>query len=128
MANYRGKVVLMDFWYRGCGFCIQAMPQLEQVADDFKNDPVVVLGINNDQDEQDARFVADKMHLTYANTLRGPEIPAKYGVHAFPTFIMIDQAGIVRYVRDGYTPQLREELDQAVRSVLSESGGTAARH
>ena len=124
LADYRGRVVLLDFWYRGCGFCIQAMPQLEQVIEDFKNDPVVVLGINSDEDEQDARFVADKMHLNYATTLLAPTIPAKYGVRAFPTFILIDPTGIVRDVRDGYSPRLREELDQAVRELLPAKGGS----
>lgn len=124
LADYRGKVVLLDFWYRGCGWCIEAMPELEKVAGDFKNEPFVVLGMNSDEDEQDARLVADKMHLNYAITLRSPEIPAKYGVHAFPTFILIDPAGIVREVRDGYSPHLREELDQAVRKLLPAKGGS----
>ena len=74
------------------------MPELEKVSEDFKNDPVIILGINNDPDEADARFVADKMHLNYATNLRGTEIPGTYGVHAFPTFILIDSTGIVRDV------------------------------
>lgn len=118
LADYRGKVVLMDFWYRGCGYCVEAMPELAKVSDDFKNEPFVILGMNSDEDEKDARFVADKMHLNYATTLHGPKIPDKYGVHAFPTFILIDRAGIARDVTDGYSPHLREELDQAVRKLL----------
>ncbi len=35
LEDYRGKVVLLDFWYRGCGWCIRAMPQLKQLADEF---------------------------------------------------------------------------------------------
>jgi hypothetical protein len=78
--------------------------------------------MNSDKDKQDDRFVADKMHLNYATTLLGPQIPAKYGVRAFPTFILIDPTGIVRDVREGYTEHLREELDQAVRKLLPGKG------
>jgi thiol-disulfide isomerase/thioredoxin len=49
LKNYQGKVVILDFWYRGCGWCIRAMPQLKELADDFKDKPVVVLGMNTDR-------------------------------------------------------------------------------
>ena len=35
LADYRGKVVVLDFWYRGCGWCIKAMPQLNALAEQF---------------------------------------------------------------------------------------------
>ena len=38
----RGKVVVLDFWYRGCGWCIRAMPQMKQLADDFSETPDAV--------------------------------------------------------------------------------------
>src|SRR5665213_128130 len=127
LADYRGKIVLLDFWYRGCGFCIEAMPELAKVAEDCKNDSLVVLGMSSDKDEKDARFVADKMHLNYASTLRATELRGIYGVHAFPTFILIDRNGIVRDVRNGYSPHLREELDQAVRELLPGKCTSSAR-
>lgn len=117
LADYRGKVVLLDFWYRGCGWCTKAMPEMEKVADDFKNDPVVLLGMNTDRDEKDARFVAEKMHLNYT-TLLARGIDKDCGVRAFPTFILIDSNGIVRDVASGYSPHMREELGQAIRNVL----------
>jgi len=123
LADYRGKVVLLDFWYRGCGWCIKAMPQMKQVVDDFKNDPVVVLGMNIDEDEKDAQFVADRMHLNY-NTLRAAGIPQKYGVLASPAAVIIDPQGTVRAVHVGYSPDLRQELDKEVRKCLP---GNAAR-
>jgi thiol-disulfide isomerase/thioredoxin len=61
----RGKVVVLDFWYRGCGWCIRAMPQMNQLAGDFKNEPVAILGVNIDEDPADAKFVIRKMQLAY---------------------------------------------------------------
>ena len=44
LSGYRGEVVLIDFWFRGCGPCIKAMPQLKGVADHHRGKPVVLLG------------------------------------------------------------------------------------
>ena len=125
LADYRGKVVLLDFWYRGCGWCIRAMPQLKQVADDFRGQDVAVLGINSDDDLADAQFVIDKLGLNY-DTLKNGEgddrINMCYKIHAWPTLVMIDQTGVVRYMHAGYTPTLRQDLGERIRKLLAEKG------
>jgi thiol-disulfide isomerase/thioredoxin len=52
LKDYRGKVVILDFWYRGCDVCIRAMPQFNRLATDFKNEPIAVLGMNTNEDEK----------------------------------------------------------------------------
>ncbi|HEY2586207.1 MAG TPA: TlpA disulfide reductase family protein [Tepidisphaeraceae bacterium] len=125
LADYRGKVVVLDFWYRGCGWCMKAMPQMKQVTDDFKNAPVVIFGMNTDRDDNDAKFVVEKMGLNYA-TLKATGIPEKYGVHGFPTLIVIDPQGVVRDVHIGYSPHLREDLGQTIRKLLPSGGSKGA--
>ncbi|HTV62606.1 MAG TPA: TlpA disulfide reductase family protein [Verrucomicrobiae bacterium] len=118
LEDYRGKVVALDFWYRGCGWCMVAMPQIKALADQFHDQPVVILGMNVDQNDQDAKFVVNKMQLNYL-TLHATGIPEKYGVQGFPTFIVIDQKGIVRAQHIGYSPTLREEMAQSISNILS---------
>jgi thiol-disulfide isomerase/thioredoxin len=122
LADYRGKIVLLDFWYRGCGWCMRAMPQVKQVASDFKNEPVVVLGMNTDRDKADAQFVVDKMHLNCDILRADQSVPQKYGVQGYPTLIIIDQQGIVRDVHVGYSPDLREKVVNTVRKLLPKAG------
>jgi thiol-disulfide isomerase/thioredoxin len=122
LADYRGKVVLLDFWYRGCGWCMRAMPQVKQVVSDFKNEPVVVLGMNTDRDKADAQFVVDKMQLNYEILRADQSVPQKYGVQGYPTLIIIDQQGIVRDVHVGYSPDLREKVEKVVRKLLPTAG------
>jgi thiol-disulfide isomerase/thioredoxin len=105
------------FWYRGCGWCIKAMPQLNALAEDFAGRPVAVLGMNTDGNEADAKFVVDAMGLKYA-TLRAKGIPEKYGVQGFPTLILIDGEGKVRDMHVGYSPTLRAELAKAIEGLL----------
>jgi thiol-disulfide isomerase/thioredoxin len=117
LKDYRGKVVLLDFWYRGCGWCMRAMPQIIQLADDFKDQPVAVLGMNTDQDEKDAQFVVDAMRLNYA-VLKAQGIPEKYKVQGFPTLVIIDPNGKVADFHVGYSPTLRGDIGAIVKGLL----------
>jgi thiol-disulfide isomerase/thioredoxin len=119
LEDYRGTVVALDFWYRGCGWCMRAMPQIKALAEQFRGRPVVILGMNTDPDDKDARFVVDKLQLNYL-TLKAAGLPEKYGVQGFPTFLVIDQQGIVRARHVGYSPTLREEMGRAIENLLQE--------
>lgn len=117
LMGYRGKVVILDFWYRGCGWCIRAMPQMKELADDFKGQPVAVLGMNTDRDEKDAKFVVDEMALNYP-VLKAQGVPEKYHVRGFPTLVIIDQEGKVADVHVGYSATLRQEVGKTVKGLL----------
>jgi thiol-disulfide isomerase/thioredoxin len=120
LKDYRGKVVVLDFWYRGCGWCIRAMPQVKEVAAHFAEKPVVVFGMNTDQKEDDAQFVIEKMGLTYPN-LKATGLPEKNKVTGFPTLLILDQEGVIRDIHVGYSPTLREEVIQSVERLLKQS-------
>ncbi len=117
LEQYRGKVLVLDFWYRGCGWCMRAMPQVKKIATHYSDRPVAVFGMNNDRSEDDARFVVQKMQLGYP-VLRSDELPGKYGVRGFPTLIIIDQKGNVADIHVGYSRHLFEEVKAAVDHLL----------
>jgi thiol-disulfide isomerase/thioredoxin len=118
LADYRGKVVLLDFWYRGCGWCIRAMPQIEQVSEHYRGQPVAVLGMNTDGNVDDAKFVVDKLGLAYPN-LKAEGLPEKFKVSGFPTMILIDQQGTIRDVQSGWTPTLRADFIAEIDQLLA---------
>lgn len=116
LSDFRGKVVVLDFWYRGCGPCILTMPQVNQLADDFAGQPVAIFGMNTDLDPADARFVATQFALKYP-TLRARDLSAQFGVEAVPTLIVIDPQGIIRKIHVGYSPTLRNEISALIRQL-----------
>jgi thiol-disulfide isomerase/thioredoxin len=119
LKDYRGKVVILDFWYRGCPWCIRAMPQLNELAQKYQDKPVRVIGMNTDRDTADARFVVEKLRLSYINVLaRGED--KKYRVQGFPTLYVIDAKGVIRDIHVGYSPDLKEKLGRAIRNAIGE--------
>src|SRR5262249_17753791 len=117
LADLKGKVVVLDFWYRGCGWGIKAMPQINGLAEDFKGKPVAIFGMNTDREEEDAKFVIEKMGLKYP-TLKAIGLPQKFGVQGFPTLIVIDQQGKVHDLHVGYTPTLRQDVGRQIKALL----------
>src|SRR5581483_3876908 len=118
LSDYRGNVVVLDFWYRGCGWCMQAMPQINQIADDFKGKPVVVLGMNTDTNPADTRFVIDAMKLRYQTLVIDRDAVEKFKVDCFPSLLVIDARGIVRVFDEGYSETLRENMDKKIQGVV----------
>ena len=118
LADYQGKILVLDFWYRGCGWCVRAMPQVNQIADEFAAAPVVVLGMNTDSKLEDAKFVENEMRLKYPSLRIDDELPKRYGVRGFPTLVILDQEGVIRDIYVGYTPTLRASVAESIRLLL----------
>jgi peroxiredoxin len=118
LANYKGKVVVLHFWRRADGWSLRVLPQVEQLAEKFADQPVVVLGMNTDPKEEDASFVADKMGLAFP-IVRADKFAEKYNATASAVFV-IDQKGIVRDLFVGYSPTLRDDVTATVTSLLKD--------
>jgi peroxiredoxin len=118
LTGYAGKVIVLDFWYKNCGWCIRAMPQLRELARRFEGRPVAVLGMNVDTKEADARYVAERLDFTYPNLFADRELARSYGVQAYPTLLVVDGAGIVRHVHRGYSWKLADELAEIIEGLL----------
>ena len=118
LKNYQGKIVVLEFWQRGSDWCLRLVPQMERIAEHFEDRPVVVLGMNIDPKEEDARFVAEKMALNYP-TLRADKIAEKYGVKELPAVVVIDRQGIIRDFRGGYSATLAKEVIAEIEKLLA---------
>ncbi|MHC4136656.1 MAG: TlpA family protein disulfide reductase [Planctomycetota bacterium] len=118
LRDYSGQVVILDFWFRNCAFCLDAMPQLKEVATHFRARPVVLLGLNTEDSVKVARDVADEMKLNYRTLVGAGELPEKYGVRGFPTLVIIDQGGAVHDFHAGYSPTLKQEVIKIVEKLL----------
>lgn len=117
LSDYRGNVVVLDFWFRRCGWCVRAMPQIQRLTRTFEGQPVVVLGMNVDSDRADAVDTIEAMGLDYPN-LAATGIPETYGIRGFPSVVLIDRDGIVRHLHTGFSPTLHDDLADRIHAIL----------
>jgi thiol-disulfide isomerase/thioredoxin len=117
LKKFKGKVVVLDFWYKNCPWCIRSMPALKRVAERFKDKPFAVIGMNVDKNESDAVLVMDTLQLNYLN-VRAGAASKLYGVTGYPTLFIIDKKGRFYDMHIGYTPDLYETLVMEIEGAL----------
>lgn len=128
LADLRGRVVVLDFWYRMCPPCMEAMPQVKQLSVDYASRPVTVLGVNTDDDVADARKVVDSLGLAYpqlrasmgAGGTTRPAVPTDYHVPGYPTLFVIGPDGVIRGVHVGYSPDLGQSVGREIDALLGD--------
>jgi thiol-disulfide isomerase/thioredoxin len=95
---FRGKVVLIDFWYMGCKPCVADLPTIKATYDKYRGRGFEVIGITPDRDAAELRdfLLAHDVSWRIVYTPEGeqPTI-ARYGISAFPTYFLIDADGKV---------------------------------
>ena len=118
LSDYRGKVVLLDFWATWCGPCALEIPWFKDLQRREKDHGFVVIGVSMDDDGWDSvkPFVA-KMAVNYRVVMGNDETAQLYGgVDALPTTFLIDRQGRIAAVHIGLTD--RRDIDDGVEQLL----------
>jgi thiol-disulfide isomerase/thioredoxin len=109
LYQYKGKIVMLDFWIKSCGPCLAAFPHLNELQLKFGTDKFQLLSINTKDTKEDIAFFYKKHKPVYKMLFEGNQIAEQYGVSAFPTVIIIDKAGKIIYA-GSYNKVVTEEL------------------
>lgn len=103
LSDYRGQVVLLNFWATWCGPCEAEMPTLEQRYQTLQGNGFVVLGVNADESEPEVTAFVRRLNLSFPVVLDpGNKINTLYRVRGYPTTIIIAPDGTVARVHVGY--------------------------
>jgi thiol-disulfide isomerase/thioredoxin len=104
MDDLKGKVVLLDFWATWCGPCREALPHMRSLAKSFEGQPLVVLSISLDSDEQKWKDYVAKNEMTWLQYRDGGftgSIARMFAVEAIPHTFTIDADGVLQDERIG---------------------------
>jgi cytochrome c biogenesis protein CcmG/thiol:disulfide interchange protein DsbE len=100
LQQYRGKVVVLNFWYIACPYCRLEMPTIQAVYHEYRDKGVVMLAVNPAPTESEAevRAFASQLKLTFT-ILRDPQFLSVnvFKVQGWPTTFFIDREGNARY-------------------------------
>ena len=96
LSDFRGKPVLINFWATWCPPCIQEMPLLQEIADVYEEE-LVVLAVNGGDSMEQIRAFAEAFEYTLI-FLADPEntLSLEYSVRGFPTSFFIDAEGLIQ--------------------------------
>jgi cytochrome c biogenesis protein CcmG, thiol:disulfide interchange protein DsbE len=120
-ADFGGKLLVLNFWASWCPPCITETPSLEQFAERFKNQGVVVLGISQDRKEDRYRAFLKRFGVTF-ETARDPsaDIAASYGTLQIPeTYLIAPNGKVIEKVisnQDWMDPEFLARVRQMLAS------------
>lgn len=122
LSDYRGKVVLINFWASWCRECITEMPSLNKLYSQFSGQGLAVLGVTVDRKSEDAAAAAKKARVAFPILLdnKGEVFIKKYAVIGLPTTIIVDRKGIIREILIGTQDFLEKEMKEKVASFVKE--------
>jgi thiol-disulfide isomerase/thioredoxin len=96
LDQMKGKVILLDFWATWCGPCMEELPQIKRIAKDFAGQPLVILSISWDEDEQTWKKFVAKNQMTWPQYRDvSHRIGNIFEVKALPGYFTIDSDGVL---------------------------------
>jgi len=117
LSDLKGKVVVLNFWFTKCGPCVAEMPELNQLAANFKNEDVVFLAITFNKKAIVNQFL-EKQDFNYTILADANHVISMYGVRSYPTSIVINKKGEIVLKELGYRTNIKEVLATSINASL----------
>ncbi|MEZ6140110.1 MAG: TlpA disulfide reductase family protein [Zavarzinella sp.] len=116
LSDFRGKVVVLDFWATWCGPCKQMIPHEREMVKKLKEKPFVLVSISADDGKEELTEFLKTTEMPWVHWWqKGGPLFEKWNVNSLPTIYVIDAKGVIRYknVRG-------KDLEEAVEKLLAE--------
>ena len=118
-ASLRGKVVLVDFWGTWCPPCRESVPILRNLNKKYAGKPFQLVSVSSDDDEDVWKTFTKAEHMDWPQYMDLPgDVLQAFKVESFPTFVVLDKDGVIRFRQSGEGPTTEGELEDAIGKYL----------
>lgn len=124
LSDYRGRVVIMEFWATWCGPCRYSTPSLEVISKRHRDRGVTVLLINEGETLEAIRKWTAKRFTAPILLDEDGKVAGRYGIEGIPALFIVDQAGHLVYRHEGYGGGLERSLELILEELLLQHPST----
>ena len=119
LADFAGQVLVIDFWGTWCPPCLEAMPKLVALHEQYADQGFTIIGIATGDSPEAVKKFAAKHQVDFPLPLADDQVPQAYQISAFPTTFVVDRSGIVRFAQIG-EPEDFSAFERQVKQLLEE--------
>jgi len=121
LTQFKGQVVMLNFWASWCGPCRQEMPLLDSIYKRYGKLGFTMIGVNVEPDSKAANDWLKQTPVTFPILYDTESKVSKlYGVSGMPSTVIVDRKGTVRMIHHGYKPGDEEEYLSSIRTLMRE--------
>jgi len=121
LSQFKGQVVMINFWATWCGPCRQEMPLLESIHKKYGKMGFTLLGVNVEPDPEAAEAWLRETPVSFPVLFdTKSEVSTLYSVSGMPSTVIIDRKGVVRMIHRGYKPGDENEYLNSIRALIRE--------
>ncbi len=118
LKDFKGKVVLLEFWATWCPPCRLSVPELQELHERMEGEDFKIIAITVDDSLQRVRRFVREKGVTYTVVMDDKGVDDAYGVYSIPTTILLDKEGNVALTQKGYAPGIYEMLEKDIRELM----------
>jgi len=127
LADYRGKVVLVNFWASWCSPCLLEMPGIQRLKEAMVDTPFAILAVNSKESKSVIWRFRNLLQVNFTLLMDTDGAVAKdWDVQIYPTSYLIDVQGRVRYTAYGEVPWEDDDVRATLRELLEEASSGPA--
>lgn len=121
LSEFRGQVIMINFWATWCGPCREEMPLLNRIHEQYRKAGFTLLGVNIDDRPATAQAMAKNLGIRFPILFDTEKrVSRLYDVNAMPSTLLIDRDGRVRHIHLGYRPGYEARYESQVRELLKQ--------
>lgn len=121
LNNYKGYVLVMDFFATWCVPCREAIPHMNSLRQKYGKQGLQVLGVSVDEGgDREVKSFINERRIGYPVAVAGEDMQTEYGLRSIPTIFVINKKGMIAERFQGFSDQTARAMEETIKRLLAE--------